>query len=70
MNLEGGEYVVSLDKIDPSKDYSPDNVQLLCWCVNRAKGAMSTDEFLSMARHIVRCNDYLEREYGQAAGSA
>lgn len=70
MNLDGGEYVVSIDKIDPGLDYSPGNIQLLCWCVNRAKGAMLSDSFLNMCRAIVRCNDYPEREYGQVAGSA
>lgn len=62
MNLYGGEDVVSVDQIIPGKGYTRDNVQLLRWCVNRAKGAMSIEDFLNMCASVVRCNDYPVRE--------
>lgn len=52
------EYALSLDKIVPELGYVPGNVQWLCWCVNRAKGEMSLNEFQQVCKTIaVRCND-------------
>ena len=62
---------LSLDKIIPNKGYVQGNVQWLCWAVNRAKGELSTEDFINMCRVItVRCNDYPEKEYTQVGGSA
>lgn len=47
---------VSLDKIDPSKTYTQDNVQLVCWAINRAKGEMSQSLFVLMCEKVVNQN--------------
>jgi len=64
-------FVVSLDQVFPGQGYSEDNVQLLAWCVNRAKGDLPLGQFLFVCQQITRrCNDYPVREYSQVAGSA
>ena len=35
----------SLDRIDPTGSYTPDNVQLVCWAVNCMRNNMQVDEF-------------------------
>lgn len=44
---------LSLDQIDPSKGYVEGNVQWLAWAVNRAKGDLSTDDFLNMCSAVL-----------------
>lgn len=62
---------LSLDQIEPSKGYVKGNVQWVAWAVNRAKGDLPTAVFIDMCRKITeRCNDYPEKEYTQAGGSA
>lgn len=49
---------LSIDKIDPYGDYTKDNVQLLCWAVNRAKGEIKQQEFIKLCKIIAeKCND-------------
>lgn len=67
---ENTHHVVSLDQKLPGLGYAPDNLQLVSWAVNRAKGDLSTDEFIEMCRAVGRCNDYPAREYTQVGGSA
>lgn len=45
------KYSISLDQIKPSKGYTKNNVSLCCWAVNRAKSALSMDEYI----HICKC---------------
>lgn len=54
--IKGSLGNVSVDKIDPSKTYTRDNVQLVCWALNRAKGEMPTDMFVEMCRRVVNQN--------------
>ena len=42
----------SLDRIDPLKGYTKDNVQWTCWRYNDAKSNMSDDSFTSMCLAI------------------
>lgn len=42
----------SLDRIDSSKGYTLDNVQLVCDMANRVKSAYGQDEFIKMCRAI------------------
>lgn len=63
-------WLLSIDKIDHNGCYTRDNVQLVCWAVNRAKGDLSKEGFMFMCHEVVKRNDYLEREYTQAGGSA
>lgn len=49
---------LSLDKINPDNGYIEGNVQWLAWAVNRAKGEMTQEMFLTMCRVITeKCND-------------
>lgn len=72
MSLETNDlFVMSLDQIRPGEGYAEDNVQLLAWAVNRAKGDMLLEQFLEMCQAVIgRCNDYPFGEYSQVAGSA
>ena len=46
-------HTLSLDQIDASRGYVEGNVQWLIWFVNRAKGEMTTDIFLSMCETVL-----------------
>lgn len=56
-------YAPSLDRIDPSKGYSDDNVRVVIWAYNLLKGQLSdvwaTTTILTMAAGIIK-----ERTYG------
>lgn len=43
---------ISVDQINPKAGYTKDNVQLVCWAVNRMKGEMSMDELLYFVNSI------------------
>lgn len=43
---------ISLDQINPKAGYTKDNVQLVCWAVNRMKGEMSINELLYFVNSI------------------
>lgn len=45
-------YTASLDRIDSSKGYTADNIQWICWIVNKMKMDWSQDEFLSWVQAI------------------
>ena len=47
----------SLDRRDPHGPYSEDNVDVVCWIFNRAKGAFPFDDFLLMCRRFVNRYD-------------
>ncbi len=54
---------LSIDKIKPKLGYVINNVQWVCWAVNRAKGEMSHKMFINMCRTITeKCNDYPVKE--------
>ena len=42
----------SLDRIDPTKGYTQDNVQVVVWIYNRAKGVQSHTEVLTLAEAL------------------
>lgn len=44
---------LSLDKINPAKGYDEGNIQWLAWCVNRAKGDLTLDEFYDMCEVVL-----------------
>lgn len=46
----------SIDKIDPTKGYTPDNTQVVAWCYNTGKGEMSDAEFIDFCKQVVRHN--------------
>jgi len=46
---------VSLDQIKADQGYIQGNVQLVAWCVNRAKGDLSLDHFYEMCEAVLLC---------------
>lgn len=44
---------VSLDQIKAGQGYIIGNVQLIAWCVNRAKGDLDTDHFYEMCEVVL-----------------
>lgn len=42
----------SIDRVDSSKGYHPDNVVLCCWAMNMAKGVSSVGEFQAFLRQL------------------
>ena len=43
----------SLDRTDPHKGYTKDNVKVVCWCYNAAKGVGTHEEVVRMARGLL-----------------
>lgn len=43
---------ISVDQINPKAGYTKNNIQLVCWAVNRMKGEMSIDELLYFVNSI------------------
>ena len=53
MNLETkSDNLVSIERIDNNIGYTPDNVVLVCWCVNSARNDMAQDKFYDMCASI------------------
>ena len=50
-------FTPSLDRIDPSHDYTPDNTQVVCWIYNRAKGVHSHDAVVTLAEALCKKTD-------------
>lgn len=46
----------SLDQITPGGGYTPENVQVVCWSYNAAKGSNTDADVLIMARALVAKN--------------
>jgi hypothetical protein len=44
---------ISIDRKDPNKGYSRDNVRLICFCINAFRGRWTDDHVVEMARAIV-----------------
>ena len=44
--------LVSIERIDNTIGYRPDNILLVCWCVNKARSGMSQADFFDMCRDI------------------
>lgn len=49
-------YKISLDRIDSSKSYTKNNVQLVCWAVNQMKNNYSTEQLITWCSFIVNNN--------------
>jgi hypothetical protein len=52
--IANDKYKISLDRIDSKKGYLKNNVQLLCWWVNRCKSNYSKSDLLVFAHGILR----------------
>jgi len=42
----------SLDRIDPTKGYTKENTQIICWCINALKGTGTFEEMFKLAEMI------------------
>ena len=49
-------FTPSVDKIDPSKGYTKDNIQIVCWWYNLAKATYSDKEVLELCKAVVNQN--------------
>lgn len=47
-------YILTIDRKDSSKGYVKNNIQLLVWQVNYAKGNYSTKQFIKMCKLVVK----------------
>lgn len=47
-----GWSAASIDRVDPTKGYTIDNVQWTCWRVNDAKSDMTNSDFINMCAAI------------------
>jgi hypothetical protein len=45
---------VSLDRIDSSKDYTADNIQLVCTPINRMKSDMTEEQFIKLCQLVTQ----------------
>lgn len=54
LEANGGRspWAPSLDRIDPEKGYTKDNVQVVCWLYNNAKHTYSHDDILQLAQAL------------------
>lgn len=59
----------SLDRIDTTRSYTPENTRLVCWAVNMAMGAWGYDVYLRYAQaaithqsnqHLLLGNDHVQ----------
>lgn len=48
---------VSVDRIDPTKGYSPDNIQLVCVAVNLMKASLTMAELKDWCRAVLHGDD-------------
>lgn len=51
-NQKTNSFSPSLDRIDNNKGYTQDNVQVVCWIYNRAKGAFPLSDLKLMADNL------------------
>lgn len=42
----------SLDRIDNSKGYTPDNIRIVAWIINHSRGELTTEEFIDMCKAV------------------
>ena len=53
-DIESKWYKPSLDRIDSSKGYTPDNLRLVGWIVNHCRGNLTDDDFIDMCKRVTR----------------
>ena len=53
LSLETGDNAISIDRKDPNKGYTVDNIALTIWLVNNMKGHLDNSQFINMCRLIV-----------------
>ncbi len=53
-------YNMSIDRKDSNKDYTIDNIQLVCVAINYMKGDLSDEQFISLCKKIVEYNQQFD----------
>lgn len=46
-------FAPSIDKINPSKGYTKDNIQIVCWWYNAAKGRYTDEEVFELCKAVI-----------------
>jgi hypothetical protein len=49
-------FTPSVDKIDPNKGYTKENVQIVCWWYNLAKSTFTDEEVLKLCKSVIAHN--------------
>ncbi|RUW55635.1 hypothetical protein EOA32_01040 [Mesorhizobium sp. M1A.F.Ca.ET.072.01.1.1] len=49
-------FAPSIDKIDRTKGYTADNVQVVVWCYNTGKGEATDDQFIAFCKVVAEYN--------------
>jgi hypothetical protein len=63
LDASGDLRSLSIDRVDSSVDYYPDNIQLVCQFVNLAKGKFSNEAFLDVLRQYRELRQHKELSY-------
>lgn len=50
---------ISLDKVDPTKGYTKDNVEVVCYLYNISKNKFTTEDVIEMAKGVLEKSGYL-----------
>lgn len=51
-HIAGTENVMSIDRIDPTLGYTPTNIVICCWRVNKMKSNIPSIDFLSLCEDV------------------
>lgn len=46
-------FAPSIDRVDPTKGYTPDNVKVVVWIYNRAKGVHTHEDVMILAKALI-----------------
>lgn len=47
----------SIDRVDPKGPYSPDNIQLVCKCLNSFRSDLSVEDFIDWCKKVAKFNE-------------
>lgn len=56
MTYENGLFDISIDRINSSKGYTIDNIQLICNIINNIKSDLSNNELINLCKMIIKNN--------------
>ena len=51
-SVTGDENIMSIDRINSDLGYTPDNIVICCWKVNKMKNTFTSSDFLSLCKDI------------------